>query len=133
MATQVPAVAPQAAMAGRVAARYAGLTALAFGLAALHLRHRPATFCPFRELTGIPCPFCGGTTAAVRLGHGHLRGALAASPLAVGMLAVLPWVGSFRPPAWWVRSRRTRWTVIGTALAVSEVFELFRFGIISWH
>lgn len=38
--------------------------------------------CPFRVLTGIPCPTCGTTHAAVALMHGDLGAAFAANPLA---------------------------------------------------
>jgi fermentation-respiration switch protein FrsA (DUF1100 family) len=113
-----------------VAKRYATVALVAIVLGALHIRHRPATFCLFRELTGLPCPFCGGTTAAVRLGHGDLRGALGASPLAVLMLATWPLLDAVRPPRWW-QNRRNRWLVIGAILIASEIWQLVRFGIIS--
>ncbi len=29
--------------------------------------------CPFRELTGVPCPLCGATRAFVLAGHGDGR------------------------------------------------------------
>ena len=65
-----------------------GLLAL-FGLAAslfapdkvLLLAH-----CPLRDLTGLPCPTCGGTHAAVALAHGRLAGAFTSSPLVTGGL-----------------------------------------------
>jgi hypothetical protein len=44
---------------------------------------RPPTLCLLRGLTGVPCPFCGGTTAMVQLGRGDLAAAFAASPLVV--------------------------------------------------
>jgi Protein of unknown function (DUF2752) len=125
-----PLPAPPATPA-TVAKRYAVVAAAAIVLAALHIRHRPATLCLFRELTGLPCPFCGGTTAAVRLGHGNIRGALAASPLAVAMLATWPLLDAVRPPQWW-RSRRNRWLVIAAVLVASEIWQLVRFGIISF-
>jgi len=114
-----------------VTRRYAMVVLAAVGLAALHLRHRPATVCIFREVTGLPCPFCGGTTAAVRLGHGHIGGALAASPLAVAMLATWPLLNVVRPPLWW-RSRRLRWAALALVLIGSEIWQLVRFGIISF-
>jgi hypothetical protein len=117
--------------ATNVAARYAGVALAAVALAALHLKHRPATFCLLRDLTGIPCPACGGTTAAVDLGHGNLSGALSASPLAVGVLALGPLVSGLQPPRWWGR-RRTRWLAVCLVLAVSEIWQLVRFGIISF-
>lgn len=69
-------------------ARSAALGAAALVLAVLVLPWRPPTLCLLRGLTGIPGPFCGGTTAAVRLGSGDLGGALAASPLVLAGAAV---------------------------------------------
>lgn len=52
-------------------------------LSVLVLPWRPPTLCVLRGLTGIPCPFCGGTTAMVQLGRADLVAALQASPLVV--------------------------------------------------
>jgi hypothetical protein len=43
--------------------------------------HRPATLCPLRALTGIPCPVCGTTTGVARLVRGDLAGAFLANPV----------------------------------------------------
>ena len=116
----------------RVAA--AGVAAVA--LANLRVPGRPATLCPFRAITGIPCPFCGGTTAAVRIGHFDLLGALRANPVVVvGALVVmaipavtsLPRAGTRRVSKRWTRSA---WAIIAAALIFSEVWQLFRFGIL---
>ncbi len=115
-----------------VAKRYAAVAIVAVVVGALHIPHRPATLCLFRELTGLPCPFCGGTTAAVRLGHADVTGALRASPLAVGLLAAWPLLGAVRPPRWWQQSRRSRWLVVAAVLIASEIWQLVRFGIISF-
>lgn len=64
----------------------AASAALALGAVRLH---RPPTLCPLRALTGIPCPICGTTTAAVRLGRGDLLAALAANPATVAAGAAL--------------------------------------------
>jgi hypothetical protein len=123
-------VAPVRVTPVRVAQRYAAVAGVAIVLGALHLRHRPATVCVFRAVTGLPCPFCGGTTAAVHLGHGDIGGALRASPLAVALLATWPLLGSFRQPRWWSSHPRVRWAVITTVLIGSEIWQLVRFSII---
>ncbi|MGE5237030.1 MAG: DUF2752 domain-containing protein [Acidobacteriota bacterium] len=55
--------------------------------------------CPFRALTGVPCPSCGTTRAAVALLGGHALLSLADNPLAavagVGFLA-----GGLLAPLW---------------------------------
>jgi hypothetical protein len=96
-------------------------------LAQLHPKHRPATVCLLRGLTGIPCPFCGGTTAAVRIGRADLAGALHASPLAVlgaPLFAGWPLLGS--------RAARLPWAArLGGLVVVvisSELWQLHRIG-----
>jgi hypothetical protein len=42
--------------------------------------------CPLRDLTGLPCPTCGGTHAAVAMSHGRWAEAFAANPLVAGSL-----------------------------------------------
>jgi hypothetical protein len=103
------------------------LLAAAVGLALLHLPWRPRTVCLLRASTGIPCPLCGGTTAAVRVGRGDLVGGLRASPLAVlGALAFvtlplarLPQLGS-----------RALWLLIVTVAVAAEIYQLGRFGLL---
>ena len=100
-------------------------------LAALVLPWRPPTLCLLRGLTGVPCPFCGGTTAMVQLGRGDLAAALQASPLVV--------LGA---PLWvlWPRLRpalserydaaRLRRALVGgllVALALSQAWQLSRY------
>ena len=43
--------------------------------------------CPFRWLTGLPCPLCGLTRSCASLLHGHMVAALQFNPL--GPLAIL--------------------------------------------
>ena len=49
--------------------------------------------CPFRALTGLPCPGCGMTRAFCALGHGDLSGAFGYNALApfVFAAALLLW------------------------------------------
>ena len=46
-------------------------------------------YCPFLELTGRPCPGCGGLRAVSALTHGDVVGALSSNLLAVGLVAIL--------------------------------------------
>ncbi len=108
--------------------------AAAFALAAVRIPGRPHSLCMLRAATGIPCPMCGGTTAAVRVGQGHLVAALAASPLAVIgalvlVLAGTPW-GRRAVGAWRDQSPALR-VLLGTVvLTAAECWQLARFGLI---
>ena len=55
--------------------------------------------CPFRAITGIPCPTCGTTHVAVALMHGHLGAALAANPL-VALAGLFFVAGGLLAPLW---------------------------------
>ena len=70
--------------------------------------------CPFRLITGLYCPFCGGLRMVHDLAHGHLAAALHDDALALPVLlvAVLAWLnlaaGCWRGrPV--VRMRRPAW------------------------
>ena len=92
----------------------AGLSELAVASAFLAARTQPwwgervRILCPLLELTGVPCPTCGGTRALVALAQADVLGALAWNPMVAlaGMLAVA-WsvaavamlVGLVQPPA----------------------------------
>jgi len=57
-------------------------------------------FCPFRELTGMWCPACGGLRATHDLAHGDLIASLSSNVFVVPLAAaaVLAWL-------WWVSGR----------------------------
>ena len=106
--------------------RTALLVAVAVLVAGLHPRHRPATLCLFRACTGLPCPLCGGTTAAVRIGHGRLYAAAAASPLAVlGATTFALWPLASR--ALVTTAGRHRNQLVVSLLVASELWQLHRF------
>ena len=65
------------------------------------------TTCPFRLLTGQPCPFCGVTHSLLALGGGHIGESFAFSPIGPLTLAV---AGVFLGAAAWaaLRSRPLR-------------------------
>lgn len=115
----------------------ARLTAVASGLLILAWMPMPHTVCPFRMLTGLPCPFCGGTHAGIDLGRGHPVAALRASPLAVcGAVALiaLPMLRKTGVAERWPKlpaKARNAMAITGilAALAVSEVWQLVRFGL----
>jgi hypothetical protein len=93
--------------------------------------------CPLRAVTGVPCPFCGGTTAATALADGHLADAVAANPFVPALAVVLAGVlvlvvaralGWAAPPRSWPRDRqRTGALVAGALVAASWVFQLVRY------
>lgn len=123
MAT-VQATAPYGDGARRAAVRAATVAGAALVAGALRI-HRPATLCPFRAITGVPCPICGTTTAMVRLGRGNVGGALAANPvtlLAVVALVLAPaFAGRVRVP-----HRAVPW-LLTCAVASAWVWQLVRF------
>lgn len=112
----------------RVWLRYAAVAVAALVSAHLHVR-RPPTLCVVRAVTGVPCPFCGGTTSTVALAHGNVAGAFEASPIAPLMLAAFPWHGRLRVPAL-LQRRAVRWVAVALVLAIAEVWQLARFGLL---
>lgn len=120
-----------------MASRFGVLIAVVVGLAMLRIP-RPPTLCLLRDVTGIPCPMCGFTTAAVHLGHADLVGAVGASPLAVATcvgFVLTPVTRRSRSATVW-RELPNRWRQLipifasVALLAFAEIWQLFRFGII---
>ena len=117
--------------------RAASLSGAALLVAHLSIPGRPATLCPFRAITGIPCPICGSTTAAVRLGHLDIVGAMRANPFTVvaGLVLVITPVivvkqksRTSKPLTPHIRMRVA--TVCVAIAALSELWQLVRFHII---
>ncbi len=50
----------------------------------------PGWGCPFKDLTGIPCPTCGGTRALAALGRLDLREAILCNPMVTLIWLALP-------------------------------------------
>ena len=84
--------------------------------------------CPFRAVTGLPCPFCGLTRSLFAAGQGRWEDSLAYSPLGLPLLALAPVVlvvtftrllrrGGVRWP-------RPALAALALAVAVSWTFQL---------
>jgi hypothetical protein len=96
--------------------------------------------CPLRELTGVPCPLCGMTTAATGLAGGDLPAALAANPfvlvLAAGtalmVLLMAARAAGVAPPArpWGRQARNLALVAVALLAASSWAFQLHRYGLI---
>lgn len=96
--------------------------------------------CPLRTLTGVPCPFCGLTTATVSLTHGRWQAAAAANPfvyLLAGLVVVTAPVlaaralGQARPARPWSAAARQRTgRIVLCLVALSWLFQLHRFGFL---
>lgn len=116
--------APATALRPALARACAGL-ALAVLLATVHLPGRPSTVCLLRGFTGIPCPFCGGTTAAAAVGRLDVLAALRASPAAVAGAAAFV----LAPLIPQLSRLRGRW-LIASFLGFAELWQLARFGLL---
>ena len=96
--------------------------------------------CPLRALTGVPCPFCGLTTATVALTHGHWAAAAATSPLAYLVAALTLGTApvlvarnaglAAQPSAWSPATRKRVGYVVAVVVALSWVFQLHRYGLL---
>jgi hypothetical protein len=110
----------------------AGAAGLA-AVVALHFWVPPAgaafILCPFRRLTGVPCPGCGMTRALAHLAKGEWTAALRDHPLApvLAAEACAAWAACGLPAADRLRQRAAaaadRW-VLWNAVALGAVWLL---------
>jgi len=88
---------------------------------------RHFTFCLLKILTGLPCPFCGGTRAAFALLGGDLLRAFWLNPLAVSLIlfflpGYLVYNRVLRPRGWEKKLSRLFWLLSFLALAANWAY-----------
>ncbi|MDN5763076.1 MAG: DUF2752 domain-containing protein [Microlunatus sp.] len=114
----------------------AGYAAFGLGISTLYAGTGVGFPCPFRELTGWECPFCGGTRLGSALLRGDVTAAIAYNPvvfasLVLGVLVGAVWLiealggPRVRPPRSWVvtagRIRPAVWWVLVGLLTAAYV------------
>jgi hypothetical protein len=89
--------------------------------------------CTFKQLTGLPCAFCGSTRALRALGHLHFAQAFWFNPLATAGVfgAVIAVICSSVAPQWFenfvIRVKRWPLLTIGLALVVANWLFVLKF------
>ena len=85
---------------------------LALGAAPLLVSLNPVPLCAFRQLTGQPCPLCGGTHACAALVEGNFWAAWQSNPGLMPLLALaLVHTMQLAYEAWRGRRVTARWRV----------------------
>lgn len=109
---------------------------MAGGAAVLPFAPDVGVLCPIRRLTGVPCPFCGMSTATLALGRGDVGASVAANPFAVVLVTavVVAFVPAIYRAGWfqavWRRVRPVAPALSLTALPLLWLWELDRFGFL---
>ena len=105
--------------------RLPALALLAGGALLGTVGHALGVPCPSIVLVGIPCPFCGLTTAVRNVMTGRLATAFSAAPLGVALVVTAVYV---------LITKRTRWSIPViiplVALGAEWIYELFRCGVL---
>jgi Protein of unknown function (DUF2752) len=88
--------------------------------------------CLIKQVAGQPCPLCGGTRAALLLGHGDALGAFRMNPLVtLSLVAFCLWMAlrlAFAKDLEFHPSNRMRLAMVVTALLINWVYVLNRTG-----
>ena len=91
------------------------------------------SLCPFKALTGIPCPACGGTRALLALIEGRPVEGLLRNPLLVlGGALALAWlllrVGFAKSPSFELSpwERRATWAALALLIALNWAYVIWR-------
>ena len=88
----------------------------------LSVGHMP--LCAFRQLSGLPCPFCGGTHACAALAEGNFQAAWLANPGLMPLLAIAAVHTVQLALEAWSGQRLTRWRVGGKAWSAGLILLL---------
>lgn len=108
-----------------------GIGLAAAGLLHFHDPHNSGAygFCPFLQLTGLPCPGCGGLRAVNDLTRFEFGAAVSSNVLAVALVVVL--AGAY---LWWLpkrwRGEDARMIVLGAKTGVAVMVLIVVFGVV---
>ena len=84
---------------------------LALGIAPVLVALGDVPLCAFRQLTGRPCPLCGGTRACAALVEGNLAAAWQANPGLLPLLVIAAVHSVQLAHEAWSGRRWTRWRI----------------------
>lgn len=89
----------------------------------------PWPTCVFHELTGLHCPGCGITRAAIALSHGELVAALGFNALAFLLAPILVW-GVASDARRWMRREPMRGVVLDARWITAIVVAVLAFAVL---
>jgi len=102
---------------------------LALGIAPVLVALGDVPLCAFRQLTGRPCPLCGGTRACAALAEGNLLVAWQANPGLLPLLAIAAAHSVQLAHEAWTGRSWTRWRIGPTPWLAGTAFLLGSWGL----